>query len=152
LNVEAILLMAKYDEDFRKRLLEDRSAALEETGLDLSHAERILLTSSSDEQLSRSIREFRVPGVSRKSLSSWAKAAAVILLLSSLTLTDLSCDGVNKPEPVTGSAPDDTTMVDRGVLPDTIDIIVVTGSRPDPSMPEDGTPDASKQRNRPTEG
>ena len=77
LNVEAILLMAKYDADFHKKLLADRSTALEETDLDLSQGEKLLFNSISDEQLSRNIREFRVPGVSRRSLSSWAKAAAV---------------------------------------------------------------------------
>jgi hypothetical protein len=139
-NVEAILLMAKYDEDFSKRLFADRCSAIEETGLDLSQGEKLLLTSISDEQLSRNIREFRVPGITRKSLSNWAKAAAVILLLSSLTLTDLSCD-LTDPEPVTGSAPDDTTMVDRGSLPDSIDHEVVRGIRPDPPAPKGITTD-----------
>jgi hypothetical protein len=139
MNVEAIMLMAKYDEDFQQKLLADRSRTLEETGLDLSQGEKLLLTSISDEQLSRNISEFRVPGVSRKSLANWAKAAAVILLLSSLTLTELGCDGVNKPEPVTGSAPDDTTMVDRGVLPDSIHHC------------EGITPDVLERRDRRTE-
>ena len=141
LNVEAILLMAKYDDAFHKKLLTDRSAALEETGLQLSQGEKLLLGSISDEQLSRNIREFRVPGITKRSLANWAKAAAVILLLSSLTLTELSCDAVNKPHPVTGSAPDDTTMVDRGVLPDSIENEVITGSRPDPPAPKGITPD-----------
>jgi len=140
MNVEAILLMAKYDEDFHKRLFTDRSAALEETGLDLSQGEMLLLNSISDEHLSRNIHEFRVPGISRRSLSSWAKAAAVLLLLSSLTLTDLSCDWVTEPAP-TGSAPDDTTMVDRGVLPDSIEDGVLRGSLPDPPAPKAITPD-----------
>jgi len=118
LNVEAILLMAKYDEEFQTKLLADRSTALEETGLDLSQGEKLLLSSISDEQLSRNIREFRVPGISRRSLSSWAKAAAVLLLLSSLTLTDLNCDWASKPE--TGSAPDDTTAVQMGIRPDSL--------------------------------
>ena len=140
LNVEAILLMAQYDADFHKKLLADRSTALEETDLDLSQGEKLLFNSISDEQLSRNIREFRVPGVSRRSLSSWAKAAAVILLLSSLMLTDPGCDLVNKPEPVTGSAPDDTTMVDRGVLPDTL-----------PDYCEGITPDILDRRDRRSE-
>ena len=121
LNVEAILLMAKYDEEFQKKLFADRGAALDETDQTLSQGEKLLLNSISDEQLSRNIREFRVPGVSRKSLSGWAKAAAVVLLLSSLTLTDPGCDLVVEPEDVKGSTSDDTTDVAQmGIRPDTL--------------------------------
>jgi hypothetical protein len=111
--------MAKYDEDFYKKLFDDRVSALEETGLPLSQGEKLLLNSISDEQLARNISEFRVPGITRKSLASWAKAAAVVVLLSSLALNDPGCDWANKPE--TGSAPDDTTqVVQMGIRPDTL--------------------------------
>jgi hypothetical protein len=136
LNVETILLMAKYDDAFHERLLADRNAALEETDLNLSQGERLLFASISDEQLSRNISEFRVPGISRKSLASWAKAAAVLLLLSSLGFAELGCDLVVKPVPETGSAPDDTTQTEivRGSIPDSLE--TVTGSRPD--LPDEG--------------
>ena len=72
-NIDAVLLMAKYDESFRRRLLADRGAVLKETGLDLSLGEELLLLHVPDEQLEQDIEEFRIPGVSRSSLASWAK-------------------------------------------------------------------------------
>ena len=79
----------------------------------------MLLSSISDEQLLQNIREFRVPGVTRRSLANWARAAAVLVLLSSLALNEPGCDWVNQPE--TGSAPDDTTQaVQYGIRPDTL--------------------------------
>jgi hypothetical protein len=128
-NVETILLMAKYDEDFRETLLTDRDAALEQTGLDLSRGERLLLASISNEQLSRNIDEFRVPGISRRSLASWAKAAAVLLLLSSLTLTDMNCDITSQPVE-TGANPEDSTGAQQvGIVPD--DSTLCEGITPD---------------------
>jgi hypothetical protein len=113
LNVEAILLMAKYDEEFQKKLFTNRQAALEETGLNLSQGEKLLLSSISDEQLSQNIREFRVPGVNRKSLSNWARAAAVLLQLSSLALTETGCL-------YTGSTADERAAAKKGIPSDSL--------------------------------
>ena len=87
INIDALLLMAKYDEDFKEKLLNDRETALTDSGIDFSAGEKMLLNNISDEQLAENILEFRVAGVTKKSLPSWAKAAAVILLLSSLMIT-----------------------------------------------------------------
>jgi hypothetical protein len=119
LNVEALLLMAKYDRGFREELFRDREKALAASGLELTAGERVLLSSISDEQLSQNIQEFRIPGVSGTSLPSWAKAAAVVLLLSSLALSDISCSSA--------SGPDDDPS-DRGIEPDSS---YVEGIEPD---------------------
>ena len=141
LNIEAVLLTAKYDPSFRARLLADRDKALEESGLNLSPGEKLLLGSISDEQLAQNIREFRAPGISSKSLSKWTAAAALLLLLSSLSLANLRCDSSFEPAPVTGSAPDTTqvhppidgiTPDSTEVDPDSVDIDICTGSVPDP--------------------
>lgn len=130
LLVETVLLMAKYDAQFRELLLSDRDRALAETALDFSPAEKMLLRGVSREQLLQSIEEFRVPGVHQTSLTSWAKAAAVLLLLTSLTLANVECgEKPNKPMPA-GSAPDDTTQVE-GITPD--DSVSALGSVPDDS-------------------
>lgn len=119
LNIEALLLMAKYDRGFREELFKDRKKALAASGLELTAGERVLLTNISDEQLSKNIKEFRVPGVSRTSLPSWAKAAAVVLLLSSLALSDISCSSPGGPD-------DDPS--DYGIEPDSS---FVEGIEPD---------------------
>ena len=106
-NIEALLLMAKYDEGFKERLFEDRDKALTESGIDFTPGEKLLLTNISDQQLEENIKEFRVPGVTKKSLSNWAKAAAVILLLSSLTL---ACTERNVGRTL-DSSPDDRRSV-----------------------------------------
>lgn len=90
-NIEALMLMAKYDEDFRKKLLEDRERAIAESGIDFSRTELFLLKNLSGNQLEESVREFRVPGITRKSLPNWKKASAVIILLSAFILPTLDC-------------------------------------------------------------
>jgi hypothetical protein len=123
LNIEALMLMAKYDEGFREELLRDRKKALEESGLDLTAGELMLLTSISDEELSENIEQFHMPGVSKASLPSWAKAAAVILLLSSLALSEVSCGSDSPSEPdggrTLGIHPDSSYV--EGIVPDDVE-------------------------------
>ena len=137
LNIETVLLMAKYDHEFPDRLFANREAALAETELSFSPAEQLMLRSISDDQLAQSIKEFHMPGITRNSLKSWAQAAAVLLMLTSLTMVDLGCDS-HPSHPVTGIAPEDTTqtpidgiMPDEGITPDDIDHEVCRGSTPD---------------------
>jgi len=87
-NIEAILLMAKYDDSFKKMLFNDREKALLDSGINFTPGQRMLLTNITDEQLAQNIDEFRIPGVTKKTLPNWAKAAAVILLLSSIMLVN----------------------------------------------------------------
>lgn len=122
-NIEALLLMGKYDARFRKKLFADRAKALAQTGLGFSAGERLLLSHISDEQLSQNIKEFRVAGVSRKSLPTWARAAAVVLLLTSLLLSDTTCEPPSRSgvDPDAGIAPDSTEVehvAPAGISPD----------------------------------
>ena len=102
-NVEALLLMAKYDKDFRKKLFEDREKALADSGLDLSRGERMIFANISNDQLEANIEEFQVPGITKKSLPTWTKAAAVILILAT---TSLACKTFDDPGPIRGTDPD----------------------------------------------
>jgi hypothetical protein len=138
LNIEAVLLMAKYDAGFRTTLFDDREKALAETTLDFSPGEKLLLSNISDEQLTQNIREFQVPGIGKRSLSNWAKAAAVVLLLSSLSLADMSCSSPSDPGPISrGSLPDSTVV--EGITPDP-----VRGSIPDTTPSAEGTAPEAK--------
>jgi len=92
INIEALLLMAKYDESFKQKLFANRNEAMCESGLDFTPAEKMILENISDEQLKENINEFRVEGITKKSLTNWTKAAAVILLLTSLLLVDVDVE------------------------------------------------------------
>jgi len=93
-NIEALLLMAKYDDEFRRLLLADRERAITESGIEFRPSERLILMNASRDNLESGIREFSLPGVTRESLSSWREAAAVILLLLTLMVGDVSCSGM----------------------------------------------------------
>jgi peptidoglycan-associated lipoprotein len=98
-NIEALLLMAKYDEGFKERLFADREKVLSGSGLDFSPGEKLLLANISNKQLAANIEEFRVPGVNRNSLASWTKAAAVVLLLTSIALSSYGCSIIKGSTP-----------------------------------------------------
>lgn len=101
-NVEALLLMAKYDDDFRQKLFSDREKALKESGIDFTPGEKLLLANITDEQLAENIDEFRVPGVTKRSLATWTKAAAVVLLLTTVMLSGFA----------------DARVISKGSVPD----------------------------------
>nr|HPQ55462.1 hypothetical protein [Spirochaetota bacterium] len=67
-NIEALLLMAKYNDEFRQLLLSDRPRAIEECGMSFSDAERLLLKSVPREKLEASIESFSMEGVTRETL------------------------------------------------------------------------------------
>ena len=102
-NIEALLLMAKYDDQYRRLLLEDRARALAECGIRFSKSELILLTGLSREKLAAGIEEFSLPGISRESLPSWKEAAAIVMLVMSV-IVGSSVQGAD--EPTRGIAPD----------------------------------------------
>ena len=91
-NIEALLLMAKYDDGFRDLLLSDRPRALRESGIAFSNAEKLLLAAVSREKLAVSIGEFSMRGVTQESLPSWNEAAAIILLVMTM-LVGPACQG-----------------------------------------------------------
>ena len=93
-NIEAFLLMAKYDKDIAQLIYSHREKAMDLSGIEFSKSERFLLSALSDNQLKKNIDNLNLKGVSRKSLPSWKKATAVIMLLASiLTTTIVSCPG-----------------------------------------------------------
>ncbi len=119
INVEALLLMAKYDPAFHRQLFADRRSALDGSGLPFSPGERMLLEQIGDQQLADHIEAFRLRGVSRRSLTNWARAAAVLALLSTLYVAEMGCDVIR---PDTGSGPDTTNVDNRGIEPDSSDV------------------------------
>lgn len=90
-NIEALMLMAKYDGEFRTLLVNDREKALEQSGIAFSPAEKMIMTGISAEKLISNINEFHVPGINRGSLGNWRKAAAVIILITSVLFTAPHC-------------------------------------------------------------
>lgn len=112
-NIEALLLMAKYDVNFQQFLLDDRKKALSESCIDFSEGEKMLLKSITNNQLKEHIKCFEIKGITKKSLKNWACAASIILLVSTTSL--LNCGGIH---PVTGAEPDTT---DTNIVIDEID-------------------------------
>ncbi|MCP4138296.1 MAG: hypothetical protein GY754_45460 [bacterium] len=91
INIESLLLMAKYDDKFKKDLLANREAALKESGIPFTPGELILLSGIDRGKLEQTIDEFSVPGITQKSLPNWRAAAAVILLLASVLFSGPYC-------------------------------------------------------------
>ena len=98
-NVESLLLMAKYNDEFRELLLSDRIRAIEECGIDFSDAEKLLLTSLPREKIISSIELFSMEGITRDSLPTWKEAAAVVLLVMTV-LVGISCTSMHDPATV----------------------------------------------------
>lgn len=85
-NIEALLLMAKYNDNFQKKLIEDRKQALIDSGIEFSKGEKTLLKNIEIKKLKEYIKSFEIKGITKKSLKSWASAASIIMLLSSLLI------------------------------------------------------------------
>lgn len=125
-NIEAFLLMAKYDNDIAQLVFSHREKAMTLSGIEFSKSERFLLSALSDNQLKKNIENLNLKGVSKKSLPSWKKATAVIMLLASiLTATIASCPGPVStgvtPEPTPTEEPNPTpTDLVEGIMPSNI--------------------------------
>lgn len=85
-NIEALLLMAKYNTNFRKKLLQHRDNAIKESGIDFSDREFKLIKSIDTSLLKQYINSFTIKGITKRSLKSWACAASIVMLLSSLLI------------------------------------------------------------------
>ena len=90
-NIEALMLMAKYNSDFRLLLFSNREEALTESGIQFNQSEKMILKNISDEKLANNINQFYIPGIDEKSLVNWRKAASVILLVTSIMITGFNC-------------------------------------------------------------
>jgi hypothetical protein len=86
-NIESLLLMAKYDSVFMNSLMSNRNETLISCGIDFSPAEMMLLKSIPSSRLAKTIDEFSVAGIQKSSLASWKTAAAVLLLVAGIVLT-----------------------------------------------------------------
>ena len=105
-NIEALLLMAKYNNDFQKKLIEDREQALIDSGIEFSKGEKTLLKNIKINKLKEYIKSFEIKGITKKSLKSWACAASVVLLISSFFI---KCSDSDSENPVTdGISPDNS--------------------------------------------
>ena len=85
-NIEALLLMAKYNTDFRKKLFQHRDIAIKESGIGFSDGEIKLITSINTPLLKQYINNFTVKGITKRSLKGWACAASIVMLLSTLLI------------------------------------------------------------------
>lgn len=79
--IDALLLMAKYDETFRALLLNDREAAMAQSGIRFIPTEKLLLKNILADSLASSLKHFSINGISRESRPSWRDAAAVFILI-----------------------------------------------------------------------
>ena len=98
--------MAKYNNDFQKKLIEDREQALIDSGIEFSKGEKTLLKNIKINKLKEYIKSFEIKGITKKSLKSWACAASVVLLISSFFI---KCSDSDSENPVTdGISPDNS--------------------------------------------
>jgi hypothetical protein len=109
-NIESLLLMAKYDEVFRRQLLHEREHTISGAGIPFTEQEKRLLLSVSDKQLQEYITAFTVKGITKRSLKSWACAASVILLVPTI-LSHCGSDSDSNPAGSKGIEPDRTDIV-----------------------------------------
>jgi hypothetical protein len=98
--------MAKYNSDSEKKLLQNRDVAIQESGIELSDAETKVIKSIDTSSLKQYVKNFSVKGVTRKSLKSWASAASIVMLLSSLFIKcgDNPSDSDSEPAPMGNTA------------------------------------------------
>ena len=120
-NIEALMVMAKYDPEFKVNLLDNRTEALQKAGIDFTPAEKMILAKISDQKLKENIEAFYIPGIHEKSLSNWKSAAAVILLVTSFMFTGINCSSFTG----TGSAPNANLNHDGWQDPDTYAVTVM---------------------------
>jgi len=109
-NIEAFLLMAKYNTELAQLIFSDRKKAIEQSGIKFSNTEKLILTTVSNEQLKKNIETLSLPGITKKSLPSWKVAASVIVLISSilsgiiqacyLPTTGITTDGITPSETI----------------------------------------------------
>lgn len=109
-NIEAFLLMAKYDDDIAHLVFTDRQKAIKQSKIKFTKSEKFLLTSLTDKQLRKNIESLNISGVTKRSLPSWKKATAVIMLIATILTTTISAckkpvsKGIN-PSPTNSIVP-----------------------------------------------
>ena len=84
MGIERVLRKAASDERFARRLLADRGAALDDSGLALTSAERAILTAASDDQLGSMIHQLAPASPGRRGLLRRLATAAAIAVFGSV--------------------------------------------------------------------
>lgn len=80
-GIEKVIALAALDGEFRAKLLTDRKAAIDASGVELSENERGVLQGISDSQLETAINGVRVPSRARRLFLKGAVIAAVALVI-----------------------------------------------------------------------
>ena len=104
-NFEALLLMAKYNKSFRKQLMANRTKAIQLSGLKLDEKEKFILQNIDNKQLQSTIRSFNIKGINKKSLANWKTAAAVLLLITTVSTKEVKSQAVSMDTSNTESTP-----------------------------------------------
>ncbi len=84
LNIEALLLMLKYDKSLKNKFLTDKEKTLSEVEINFTASEKFILQSLNEVTLNLTLKNFTVPLVKKNSLPSWKTAALVLALLVSI--------------------------------------------------------------------
>ncbi|MBN1185051.1 MAG: carboxypeptidase-like regulatory domain-containing protein [Bacteroidales bacterium] len=116
---EALLLMAKYNKTFRSQLIADREKTLQDSGFDLDEKERYILQGIDNKQLLSTIRSFQVPGINKKSLSNWKTAAAVLLLITTISTKEAKSQAV-----IVDTANAESTPIVQGLTSDFYHMVI----------------------------
>ncbi|MGC8927462.1 MAG: hypothetical protein ACP5QK_06010 [Myxococcota bacterium] len=91
IGIERILLLAASNSDFKKRLIENRDAVIDEMKDALTESERLIIENIPDEQLRFMIQTIDIKSSSRKKFFKSVAVACAIAIASSAT--NLSCEG-----------------------------------------------------------
>jgi len=89
MGIERVLRRAAVDARFGQRLLSDRQAAIDGSGLELTSSERMILLAAPAEQIERMVDQIGPGDPSRRSLLRRLAAAAGMALFGVATMTTL---------------------------------------------------------------
>ncbi|MBN1810093.1 MAG: hypothetical protein JW909_13585, partial [Planctomycetes bacterium] len=120
-GIEILVKKASVDHAFRSLLIQNRSLAARDIGLELDPSESLMLDSAPPGQLASIIDNTRVHPRLRPALMGTAAA----IMISALTAALTGCD--TSPPPVTGISPD---------IPDATSQQVAADEEPPPPAPE----------------
>ena len=127
MGIERVLRKAAVNEDFRHKLLEDRAAALEASGLALTPSERAILLGAPEDQLASMIEQIAPADPTRRSLlRRLAAAAGIALFGAGLAGSGSSCKRDEEEamkEAITGIRPEQKVRPDeppriKGIMSD----------------------------------
>ena len=129
-GIEKILYLASEDDAFRRRLLDDRQAALADAGIRLKESERMMLSFMDDGELLMMVDNIKPPKPHRRKFMNAVAAAAVTLTAGTLLQ---ACTGIRPEDDIVDkketAAVKDTIEVketftygDEGITPEDVKI------------------------------